>query len=84
MGSVLDMGEPLSSESEMSALLVTEPHQWSTAPRFEADERQIVVLEAHPIYPSERTRARSGERERFQDHLRGATYDPRRPEITFR
>jgi hypothetical protein len=81
VGTTLDMGEPLSIESPMSAFLVTEPHHWSAPPRLRVGERTVTLFEAHPIYPSELERFRQGGREQLQQRLLGPTYDPKRPPV---
>ena len=80
-GSTMNMGEPLSLESAMSALVVTRPHQWPEPPRLRVGSRFVTVLEAHPLYPSELPIARARACNCIERHVTGHRYDVGRPEL---
>jgi hypothetical protein len=81
IGSTMDMGGPLSTESAMSSFVVTRPHQWTEPPRLQADSRRVMILEAHPLYPSELPIARARACNCIERHVAGHRYDVARPEL---
>ncbi len=81
LGSTMNMGQPLSNESTMSALVVTRPHQWPELPRLEAGSRSLTILEASPLYPSELPFAKARACGCLERHIASHRYDVSRPEF---
>ncbi len=74
IGSTLDLREPITSESAMSGFVLTQPHhRGGEEIRFRFEDREVVILEAHPVLPSELLIARQNRAE-FSARLSGARY----------
>ena len=77
-GSTLNMGEQISRESQMSAFILSAPHQWSGTTHFHHGRRVVTLLEAHPIYASELEYAAQICRHEIAQKVQGACYDVHR------
>ncbi len=80
-GSTLSLPDPIAVESAMTGFMLTAPHHWPATPRFRAADRDVALLEAHPLLPSELVAARHCSRDRIQERLTGPQYDVRRPPL---
>jgi hypothetical protein len=83
VGSTLVAPEPISAESPMTGFILTHPHhRGGEALRFRVADRDVVILEAHPLLPSELVAAREGGREELVKNLFGARYDVNRQAVS--
>ena len=82
IGSTLDMPAPITDGSPMTGFMLTRPHHLDGADIcFRVDDRDVVILEAHPVLPSELVLARQSRAE-LSKRLFGARYDVNRAPIT--
>jgi hypothetical protein len=83
VGATLDIREPISAESPMTGFILTHPHhRGGETIRFRVADRDVVILEAHPILPSELVAGRQGGREELVRCLFGARYDVNRQAVS--
>jgi hypothetical protein len=78
VGSTLDVPAAISTESPMTGFILTRPHHLGGEDiRFRVEDRDVVILEAHPALPAELMHARHSRAE-VSNRLFGAHYDVNR------